>query len=91
MNRVTYKYEQHGVDTYVCPLCAVVYMNLEGVLCASYSSNIEQLEKEDISFRNQAFHSVLMNSFAIGKIYAINIPFIPSRILWEKMTGTAGR
>lgn len=48
MNRVTYKYEQHGVDTYVCPLCAVVDIESEGVLCASYNSNIEQLEKEDV-------------------------------------------
>ena len=48
MNRVTYKYEQHGVDTYVCPLCAVVDIESEGVLCASYNSSIEQLEKEDV-------------------------------------------
>lgn len=41
-------YEQQRVDAYVCPLCAVVYMNLEGILCASYSSKIEQLEKEDV-------------------------------------------
>ena len=35
MNIVMYKHEQHGVDTYVCPLCALLDIAAEGVLCAS--------------------------------------------------------
>ena len=47
MNIVMYKYEQHGVDTYVCPLCAVIDIAAEGIMCASYNSKLEQLEDEN--------------------------------------------
>ena len=49
MNIVMYKYEQHGVDTYVCPLCAVIDIAAEGIMCASYNSKLEQLEDENIN------------------------------------------
>ena len=48
MNKLTFKYNQHGVDTYVCPLCALIDIAAEGVLCASYNSKLEQLEEEDV-------------------------------------------
>lgn len=48
MNIIVYKDNLRRVDTYVCPLCALVDIAAEGVLCTSYNSKLEQLEEEDV-------------------------------------------
>ena len=48
MNKSKIIFQQQGVDTYVCPLCAVIDVDSEGVVCASYNSKLEQLEEENI-------------------------------------------
>ena len=48
MNIRIYKDNLRRVDTYVCPLCALIDIAAEGVLCASYNSKLEQLEEEDV-------------------------------------------
>ena len=48
MNRQLNETRFSGVDVYRRPLCETFYMNVEGVLCSSYNSKIEQLEKENV-------------------------------------------